>query len=75
MPVVERIRMAHEHKNENVLIVSHKATIRVITCALLGLHIGRFRDRVACPTASLTSFEYGDRGPMLVRIGRTVDEG
>ena len=48
-----------------------KATIRVVTCALLGLHIGRFRDRVACPTASLTTFEFGDRGPMLVRIGDT----
>jgi probable phosphoglycerate mutase len=54
-----------------VLIVSHKATIRVITCALLGLHLGRFRDRVACPTASLTTFEFGDRGAMLTRLGDT----
>ena len=69
VPVVERIRNAHSEGH--VLIVSHKATIRVITCALLNLHIGRFRDRVACPTASLTTFEFGDRGPMLVRIGDT----
>jgi probable phosphoglycerate mutase len=69
VPIVERIRWKHD--TGNVLIVSHKATIRVITCALLGLHIGRFRDRVACPTASLTTFELGDRGPMLVRIGDT----
>jgi probable phosphoglycerate mutase len=69
IPVVERIR--HTHKRGNILIVSHKATIRVITCAMLGLHIGRFRDRVACPTASLTTFEFGERGPMLVRIGET----
>jgi probable phosphoglycerate mutase len=67
IPVVERIRA--QHKRGAILIVSHKATIRVITCALLGLHIGRFRDRVACPTASLTTFEFGERGPMLVRIG------
>lgn len=67
LPVVERIR--RENTSGNVLIVSHKATIRVIVCALLGLHVGRFRDRIACPTASLTSFEDGDRGPMLVRIG------
>ena len=69
VPVVERIRQAHP--SGHVLIVSHKATIRVITCALLNLHIGRFRDRVACPTASLTTFEFGDRGPMLVRIADT----
>jgi alpha-ribazole phosphatase len=69
VPVVERIRQ--KHSNGHVLVVSHKATIRVITCALLNLHIGRFRDRVACPTASLTTFEFGDRGPMLVRIGDT----
>ncbi len=72
VPIVERVLAAH---NGNVILVSHKATIRVITCALLGLHIGRFRDRVACPTASLTSFEIGSRGPMLMRIGETVDNG
>ena len=41
-------------------------------CALLGLHIGRFRDRIACPTASLTTFEFGSRGPLLVRIGEAL---
>ena len=68
LPVIERIRASNS--SGNVLVVSHKATIRVVVCALLGLHIGRFRDRIACPTASLTSFELGDRGPMLVRIGQ-----
>lgn len=70
LPVVDRIRA--NHKEGHVVIVSHKATIRVITCALLGLHVGRFRDRIACPTASVTTFEYGARGPMLVRIGETI---
>ncbi len=69
MAVLEEIRIAHPH--ETVLLVSHKATIRVITCALLGLYVGRFRDRVACPPGSLTTFEFGDRGPMLVRVGET----
>lgn len=54
-----------------VLVVSHKATIRVLTCALLGLPVGRFRDRIACPTASMTSFELHERGPMIVRVGDT----
>jgi len=71
LPIVDRVTKAHEG---NVLLVSHKATIRVIVCALLGLHIGRFRDRIACPTASLTTFELGSRGPLLVRIGETFGE-
>ena len=69
VPVIERIRS--QHTSGSVAVFSHKATIRVITCALLGLHIGRFRDRIACPTASLTTFEFGSRGAMLMRIGET----
>ncbi len=69
LPVLLAIRDAHP--DETVMVVSHKATIRVITCALLGLHLGRFRDRVSCPTASVTTFEFGDRGAMLTRIGDT----
>jgi probable phosphoglycerate mutase len=69
LPVLLRAR--EEHPSGNVLVVSHKATIRVITCALLGLPLGRFRDRIACPTASITTFEFGDRGLMLTRIGDT----
>src|SRR6185295_14135831 len=33
LPIVDRVTKAHEG---NVLLVSHKATIRVIVCALLG---------------------------------------
>jgi probable phosphoglycerate mutase len=69
LPVILRARK--EHPTGSVLFVSHKATIRVIACSLLGLPLGRFRDRVACPTASITSFEFGDRGQMLIRIGDT----
>jgi probable phosphoglycerate mutase len=67
LPVLGRAR--HEHPSGNVLFVSHKATIRVIACALLGVPLGRFRDRVACPPASLTTFEFGERGAMLTRLG------
>jgi len=70
MSALERLHASHTQGV--VLVVSHKATIRVMICALLGLHIGRFRDRVACPTASLTTFEFGERGAMLVRIGDTT---
>jgi probable phosphoglycerate mutase len=67
LPVILRAR--REQPNGNVLFVSHKATIRVMVCALLGTPLGRFRDRVACPTASLTTFEFSERGGMLVRLG------
>jgi probable phosphoglycerate mutase len=67
LPVLVRARK--EHPTGNIMLVSHQATIRVMVCALLGMPLGRFRSHVACPTASLTSFEFGERGAMLVRIG------
>jgi probable phosphoglycerate mutase len=67
LPVLVRAR--EEHPTGNVMLFSHKATIRVMVCALLGVPLGRFRSHVACPTGSLTSFEFGERGAMLVRIG------
>ena len=69
LPVLVRAR--RDHPTGNVLFVSHKATIRVIVCALLGIPLGRFRDRVSCPTASVTTFEFGERGAMLVDLGDT----
>jgi probable phosphoglycerate mutase len=67
LPVVLRARQAHP--GGHVLLVSHKATVRVIVCALLGVPLGRYRSHIACPTASITSFEFTDRGPMLTRLG------
>ncbi len=69
LPVLLEARRAHPMGH--VLLVSHKATIRVIVCALLGMPLGRFRSHISCPTASITSFEFGDRGPMLVRVGES----
>ena len=49
----------------NVLIVSHKATIRIILCSLLGIDVGRFRYRLACPVGSVSIVEFTSNGPML----------
>jgi probable phosphoglycerate mutase len=49
----------------NVLIVSHKATIRIILCSLLGIEVGRFRYRLGCPVGSLSIVEFAAQGPML----------
>jgi probable phosphoglycerate mutase len=54
MRVVEAIRTRHQQGN--VLIVSHKATLRVITCALLGLDVRLFRERIAQPVCAVTMF-------------------
>ncbi len=48
----------------DVLVVSHKAAIRVALCGLLGVDVGRFRFRFACPTASVSVIEFGRHGPM-----------
>jgi broad specificity phosphatase PhoE len=49
----------------NVLIVSHKATIRIILCSLLGIDVGRFRFRLSCPVGSVSVVEFTSEGPLL----------
>jgi probable phosphoglycerate mutase len=49
----------------NVLIVSHKATIRIVLCSLLGIDVGRFRYRLACPVGSVSVVEFSNHGPLL----------
>ena len=49
----------------NVLIVSHKATIRIILCSLLGIDVGRFRYRLGCPVSSVSLVEFSLEGPLL----------
>jgi alpha-ribazole phosphatase len=67
MRVVEGIRSRHERGN--VLLVSHKATLRVITCALLGLDVRLFRERIAQPVAAVTMFVLTNRTAQLTILG------
>jgi probable phosphoglycerate mutase len=61
---------AHEmHPAGIVGVVSHKTTIRVLACVLSGVPIGRFRERFACPTASISTFDFGERGITLAGVG------
>ncbi|MGO8684106.1 MAG: histidine phosphatase family protein [Thermoleophilia bacterium] len=66
LPVVGRIRSVHTEGD--VLVVSHKATIRVLVCALLGVDIDHYRSRVAQPVGTFTSIEFTPRGPLLHRL-------
>jgi probable phosphoglycerate mutase len=61
--VVEEIRQKFE--TGNVLVVSHKATIRIMLCSLLGIDVGRFRYRLACPVGSVSVVEFTKEGPLL----------
>lgn len=63
MLVIEEIKQ--RHSSGNVLIVSHKATIRIILCSLLGIDVGRFRYRIGCPVGSVSIVEFGSHGPLL----------
>lgn len=53
----------------NVLIVSHKATIRIMLCSLLGIDLGRYRDRINALAASVSVVKFGEHGPLLEILG------
>ncbi len=63
---IEEIRAVHH--DGDVLIVSHKASIRVALCALLGVDVGRFRYRFGCPVGSVSLVEFGPHGPLAAAV-------
>jgi probable phosphoglycerate mutase len=67
MRVVDAIRCRHHQGN--VLIVSHKATLRIITCALLGLDVRLFRQRIAQPVCAVTMFAVTETAALLTVLG------
>ena len=67
MRVVEAIRSRHQRGN--VMLVSHKATLRVITCALLGLDVRLFRERIAQPVAAVAMFVVANGTAQLAFLG------
>jgi broad specificity phosphatase PhoE len=65
--VLEEIERTY--RTGNVLVVSHKATTRIMLCSLLGIDIGRFRDRLDMLVASISIVEMAAHGPLLHRLG------
>jgi probable phosphoglycerate mutase len=53
----------------NILLVSHKATIRILLCVLLGIDVGRYRDRFDMPVAAVSIVALGNRGSFFRVIG------
>jgi broad specificity phosphatase PhoE len=58
-----------KYKMGNVLLVSHKATIRIILCSLLGIDLGRYRNRISTLAASVSIIKFDIHGPMLEVLG------
>ncbi|OAH96181.1 histidine phosphatase family protein [Methylomonas methanica] len=67
LPVITEIQT--QYKTGNVLLVSHKATIRILLCSLLGIDLGRYRDRINALAASVSIIKFTDYGPMLEVLG------
>ncbi|MGR8942205.1 MAG: histidine phosphatase family protein [Gammaproteobacteria bacterium] len=67
LPVITEIDSTY--KSGNVLVVSHKATIRIILCSILGIDVGRYRDRINALAASVSVVKFGTYGPMLEALG------
>jgi len=63
LQVVDEVRA--RFADGDVLVMSHKATIRVLVCALLGMDIDLYRLRLTMPVASFTIVELSVTGPRL----------
>lgn len=64
--VIEEIESSYSEGN--VLVVSHKATIRIMLCSLLGIDVGRYRDRIDLPVAAVSMVEFCEQGPKLKKL-------
>src|SRR6266542_3849925 len=64
LPAVRRIATAHD--GETTLVVSHKATLRLVLCALLGIDPRGYRDRLDQSPACLNVVDFKD--PVRARL-------
>ena len=71
MPLLDQLNtnLRQTYTNGNVLVVSHKATIPIMLCSLLGIDVGRYRERILRPVASVSIVEFTERGPLLRALG------
>jgi probable phosphoglycerate mutase len=64
LPVIREIVVAHE--GDNVLVVSHKATLRLLLSSLLGFDARGYRDRLDQSPACLNVLDFKD--PVRARL-------
>ena len=64
LPAVRQI--INDHQGSKILVVSHKATIRLLLCSLLGIDARGYRDRLDSAPASLNVIDFMD--PVRARL-------
>jgi probable phosphoglycerate mutase len=64
LPVIREIVVAHA--NESVVVVSHKATLRILVSSLLGFDARGYRDRLDQSPACLNVLDFKD--PVRARL-------
>lgn len=64
LPVIREIVLAHE--GENVIVVSHKATLRLLISSILGFDARGYRDRLDQSPACLNVLDFKD--PVRARL-------
>jgi len=64
LPVIREIVL--QHRGENVLVVSHKATLRLLISSMLGFDGRGYRDRLDQSPASLNVLDFKD--PVRARL-------
>ena len=69
LAAVARIRA--RHADGKVLVVSHKATLRVLVCALFGVDVDLFRARIAQKVCAVSVIDFLPTGPLLQTLGDT----
>src|SRR3979409_933719 len=58
LPVL--IELVRQHRGENIMVVSHKATIRLLLSSLLGFDPRRYRDNLDQKPAALNIVDFRD---------------
>ena len=58
LPVIHEVVI--EHKDKNIVVVSHKATLRIIISSLLGFDVRGYRDRLDQAPACLNILDFKD---------------
>jgi probable phosphoglycerate mutase len=58
-----------EFPEGRVMVVSHKATLRIILCSLLGVDVDLFRSRIAQKVCAVSVVDWKASGPLLTVLG------
>ena len=59
------------HPQGSVLVVSHKTTLRVLLCVILGIDPRHYKRRFAMPLGGVSVVRFSAQGPQLLRFADT----